>query len=532
MSRGWQWKVDLDKGTKTKFDLYDELAKAPHGLAYIAGPVQLGAHRAEVMTKQVAGGWRVGKSTWLAAEGLPYMFRDNARIWIVANDYELGRYEFEYIRDWLKWFNVPLIRDSMPATGPWKLDTAWGARIRTQTAADVSKMEGAELDCALIAEAGLMDPDIIRRLRGRVAERHGPILMSGSLDTSEIWYMENFEKFLKGPTDGISWQSFGMPSWENPIVFPGGREDPAIKQLESELTPDEFKLKVACEVAKSSELVFPEFDVRTHVMDFIYSTTDASGLKLEYPEPISDNYGLSVDKWRLPKRDPVHLAIDPGSRGAYAVLAIRKYDDKVFVIDEVYLRLTMVEDVIAECKTRNWWPDVGFAVMDIAGKQQPAMASHADIWALKENLGYKPAMTYIHIEDGINHLKTWLNNPLNRQPRLWVSPACKGLIREFGAYRYRLEKDNRPISEEPIDSNNHSIKALIYYLVNRFTPGKNAARTTSVKYVGRETTNSLSDGRLIGDATYPRYKTIQDWALTDDKFDEGFGVDSGGGRRV
>ena len=439
------------------------------------------------------------------------MFRDNATVWIVANDYILGRYEFTYIRGWLKWLNVPLIADSMPGVGPWRLVTAWNAELKVQTAADITKIEGGNLDAALIAEAGLVDPDVVRRLRGRVGEKRGPILMSGSLDMSEPWYMEAFERFYHGPTEEASWQSFGVPSWENNIIFPGGREDPEIKQYEAELSEDEFKLKIACEVAKPSELVFPEFDVRFHVKEMLFVDRNDRGQRVEYPEPVTDQFGFDIGKWYLPKRGPVHLAIDPGSRGAYAVLAIRLYDDQVFVIDEVYMRLAMVEDVIDECKMRDWWRDVNFAVMDIAGKQRPAMASHADIWAQDHNLGFYPAMTYTHIEDGIEHLKTFLKNPLNKRPRLWVNPQCKATIKEFSLYRYRTYKENRPISEEPVDNNNHSIKALTYYLVNRFKPGGRGMRTTSDKYI-----SSVSRAHPFVDPK-ARYASITDWAMTDDE---------------
>lgn len=519
MSRAWQWKIDLESGARTKFDLYDELGKAPGEIAYFPSPTQMAAHRSEVSTKQVAGGWRVGKSTWLAAELLPYMFRDKAVIWIVANDYVLARYEFKYIRAWLQWLNVPFMSDSMPNMGPWRLVTGWGAELKTQTAADITKIEGGDLDAAGVAESGLMDPDIINRLRGRVTEKRGPILMSGSLDASEPWYMETFEKYIRGPVDGRSWQSWGVPSWENKIVFPGGREDPAILELESTLNEDEFKLKVACQIARPQELVFPEFDKRLQVVPMEFTDIDPTGRKLEYPEFISNDFGMTVNKIILPKRDRVHLTIDPGGgnpQGAYAVLAIRKYDDIIFIIDEVYMKMTTVEEVLAECKTREWWPDVDFAVMDIAGKQKPAMASHAEIWARPENLGFFPAMQYIHIEDGIGHLKSWIRSPMNKKPRLWVSPDCHGLIREFALYRYRTIKENRPISEAPIDANNHSIKALIYYLVNRFAFGGKSVKTTSAKYVRDQTGQSLTDGSMIIDPNQKRYISIKHWALSDD----------------
>ena len=481
-SRAWQWKFDLEQGKKDRFDLYDELGKAPAKYIYLPGPTQMAAHRAPVKTKQVSGGWRAGKSKWLAAEILPYMFRDNAQIWIAANNYILARYEFQYIWDWLKWLNAPIEQVSHPATGRWFLRLAWGAVLETQTVDDVTNIEGGNLDCAAVAEAGLVAADVVRRLRGRTAEKRGPILMAGSLDASEPWYLNTFEEFKNGPTEELSWHSFGIPSWENSIAFPGGREDEAIVEWEATLSPDEFKLKVCAEVAKPEELVFPEFDKGTHVMDFKFGWEDSNGYRLDYPESIMDELGTKTRQWLLPERGPIHLAIDPGFNGAYAVLAIRKYDDYIFVIDEVYARRWMVEDVIKECKSRSWWASVDYAVMDIAGKQHDAMASHLDIWNQPHNLGFKPATNYVPIPDGIQHLRTFLKHPSNQRPRVWVSPNCQGLISEFSLYRYRQAKDNRAEKEEPIDRDNHSIKALTYYVFDRFSPAK-SGRTKSEKYI-------------------------------------------------
>jgi hypothetical protein len=41
-------------------------------------------------------------------------------------------------------------------------------------------------------------------------------------------------------------------------------------------------------------------------------------------------------------------------------------------------------------------------------------------------------------------------------------------IREFGKYQYRGGLEGRPIPEEPIDRDNHALKALSYWLVDRF----------------------------------------------------------------
>ena len=44
--------------------------------------------------------------------------------------------------------------------------------------------------------------------------------------------------------------------------------------------------------------------------------------------------------------------------------------------------------------------------------------------------------------------------------RLIVAPECTNLVEEFGLYRYHEASDLEPISEIPIDRDNHAIKAL------------------------------------------------------------------------
>ncbi|MDE2920020.1 MAG: hypothetical protein OXR64_09255, partial [Chloroflexota bacterium] len=55
-----------------------------------------------------------------------------------------------------------------------------------------------------------------------------------------------------------------------------------------------------------------------------------------------------------------------------------------------------------------------------------------------------------------------------RGARLTVAPECRTLIEEFGLYRYHEASDRAPISEIPIDRDNHAVKALVYWLFDRF----------------------------------------------------------------
>ena len=70
--------------------------------------------------------------------------------------------------------------------------------------------------------------------------------------------------------------------------------------------------------------------------------------------------------------------------------------------------------------------------------------------------------------DGIARLRTYLEDPATGEPRIIFDPKCVMTIREFGKYQYRGGLEGRPIPEEPIDRDNHALKALSYWLVDRF----------------------------------------------------------------
>ena len=153
-------------------------------------------------------------------------------------------------------------------------------------------------------------------------------------------------------------------------------------------------------------------------------------------------------------------------RGAYAVLAVAKRGAEIFVLDEVYMQYAIAAHVIDECKRRSWWPYVRSGVIDIAGRQHHAAPSQIQIWAAQANLPLRSHRVWIN--DGIDRLRTFLRDPGSGEPRITFSPRCQALIGEFANYRYHEPREHRPISEMPIDADNHAIKALCYWLFDRF----------------------------------------------------------------
>ena len=400
---------------------------------YDPSPAQRAAHDCPARIRLIAGGERAGKSRSAAMELFGRLL-EGRLYWLVGPDYDLCRPEFEYILDACRRINaVASVR--RPGSNRGELTTRTGIRIVTRSAREPERLAGEAPDGILGCEAAQLPPSVFLRLRGRIAERRGWLWLSGTFEGSRGWYADKFRAWqLVKRADA---RAFSIPSWENRAIYPGGREDPEIADLEAMFPPDLFMERFGGVPCPPSTLVFREFNPRVHMSN----NARASGL-------------------------PVELAIDPGYAGAYAVLAIEQRGPDVAVIDEVYLRRRVAGDVIAACRERPWWPQVRGGVIDIAGRQHHAAPSQIEVWA--SLAGVRLRSHTVPLRSGIDRLRTFLRDPASGAARLTVAPECRSLIEEFGLYRYHEASDLEPISEIPIDRDNHAIKALTYWLFDRF----------------------------------------------------------------
>lgn len=340
---------------------------------------------------------------------------------------------------------------------PWRMELSDGTTWATRSSNDIKKLASFAFDGAIMSEAAQQSYDVFLKLRGRMIERRAWLIMSGTLEKGEPWYSECYERWQAENREMA--KSFSWPTWSNLNIFPGGRNDPEIVALEATMPSDKFLERFAAIPTPPSGLVFKEFSFANHVQEL---------------EPMDL---------------PVELAIDPGYTGAYAVLALQEAGGLVRVIDEVYIRFGIVQDVIAECKNRWWWelvPKVKegktAGVIDIAGKQHQGMASHVEIWAKDADCGLRSRP--ISIEDGILVVRTLLRNPHNEnRPRIVFSSDLsaqkddeghpEGILGEFGAYKYPERTARQGANDNPIDKYNHSLKALGYWEYDKRGPAMN-----------------------------------------------------------
>lgn len=512
LTRGEQWKVWLDSGEKTKLDLIAELSNAPGKPKkgdrisdmpvpyYEPGKVQLEAHKAQERVVLVAGGRRAGKSAWLAANLLPYLFKSYAKVWLIGPDYELARQEFDYIKLWLEWLNVPLLeKASLPKQGSYSLTTKWNSSLETMTGKNEEKIEMVSLDAAGITEAGQTNRILLDRVRYRVSQKRGPIYMSGTLMEAQPWYVNALKKYKNGD-EFKEWRSFSIPSFDNLAAYPGGENDEEILSMKRNLPEEEYARGVLAEPVAPAGLVFKEFNEDLHVVPITMNEVDQDKLTkamheayspfgensiMLFPEPKKDFTGFKIVGWDVPDFNEVELAVDPGWAGGYAVLACVIYKDNILVLDEIYEKEKYGEDVIQECKNRPWWPRVKRIVIDRGAKQHHEGMSEFEKW--RKETGITPQTQYVPIPDGIARYRTFLKNPVNGQPRLFIDPKCDNLRWEHTQYRYADHKEDRPIREVPIDMSNHAIKALTYFMIVRFGwSDKDMGRTSSKRYVERK----------------------------------------------
>jgi len=410
-------------------------------LKYTPTEAQQRIHDSDARIKLVAGGERGGKSHTGAKETLLHALRSEL-IWIVGPEYDIARTEYYYLLDDLIKLNA-LKRSSDAKQGPLDMETITGCKIVTKSAKDYQKLGMEAPDFILVCEAAQIEYEAYLRLRGRLAEKRAPMVMTGTFEGSIGWYPELFTRWQAANDEEAA--SFSLPSWENSVIYPGGRDDPEIKRLENQTPHDTFMERYAGVPCKPSGLILSEFSNLIHVGDYKYNP--------DYP---------------------VEIAVDPGSGvpGAYAVLAVQTINGIIYLVAEKYLQGYITEDIIIVCDHDwPWFGKVQRGAIDIYARQKHGMPPIAKQW--QDQAGIYLSSKYVEVEAGIDVLRTFLKiHPETGRAKLYVDSSCKGFIAECGGGKSPVFGGGAWIRDmntgKEKDANNHATKAVIYWLVNRF----------------------------------------------------------------
>lgn len=132
--------------------------------------------------KLVAGGERAGKSRLSAVEPVLYILehadRPDKLIWIVGGIYEMAKPEFNYAFEDLKKLGL-VDKSYLPRLGSLEAHGP-GYRMVTKSSDDVLRIAAEAPDFVLMCEAAQQTLETFLRLRGRVAEKRGYLIASGT----------------------------------------------------------------------------------------------------------------------------------------------------------------------------------------------------------------------------------------------------------------------------------------------------------------------------------------------------------------
>ena len=400
----------------------------------------------------ILGGERSGKSLESARLAAPCIRPDDvgAEYWIVGPDYNQARPEFSYLYDAFQRGGLIRGESSMPMSGSqaWSFTTNWGAVVRTRSAADVTKLASFSVYGAIMAEAAQNPHEVYMKLLGRVSETRGFLILSGTLEDGLPWYVD-LHKRWQGPNI-LGARSFSLPTWSNIDIYPGGRQDPAIKELEAEYPPDLFMERFGAIPSIHHLAVIPEFNYEKHVK------------KLEFVPDV-----------------PVELWVDPG-KTVYAVLFVQNIGLYTHVLDRVYARNKIAQDVIPDVVANPLFQAVdksSAGVMDFAGNQEHGNKSQIALWKEIANCSFR--FQYIPEQVTIDTIRFRLRDTNNYgEPLVFFNShftnaklangQALDVLAEFDLWRYPARSMKQNEAPGPIDSNNHALKALGYGLVDKF----------------------------------------------------------------
>jgi hypothetical protein len=462
----------LDDRARILFDL----------LSFTPWPEQEPILSSNARFKAVSGGGQGGKSVVTAKDIEVHMAADKANAektdkhdllyWLVAADYDRTRREFGYLVD--DFATLGLLKSATKRVDPGEIILLDGTIIRTKSARDPRTLAMEAPDGVAICEASQVDHETYLRITNeRAGPRRAWVTMSGTMEGSLGWFPGIVTAWASG-RDGK--QSFMLPTWSNLALFPGGRDDPEIKRIERESPDDFFMERIAGVPRPPHGLVFPEVRMDFHV-----------GLDATYePGP------------------PVYLAIDPGYDHAYALLAVQEVRGQLRVIDEIYERGLITDQIIDIALDKPWWPAVPNTgnVIDRSAKAHAAMPAVVEAWL--DRTGRYFQTNYVEVNEGTERLKTFLKaDVLTQTPKLLINPKCQGLLSEFGvmacpfdnqvrAYSWQQDREGNTVGDRPRDKYNDAIKALIYYTIEKYGY---VARPGSDKVVVRSSSRRRSGQR-------------------------------------
>lgn len=366
------------------------------------------------------------------------------RFWIVGPDYSDVDKEFRELWTDLKRLQFPMDHPGSyynPQGGNYRVSLFNGLYIvEGKTAKNPESLDGEGLNGVELVEAAKLKPSIWTKfIRPSLADNRGWALMT-STPEGKNWF---YRRWQQGQDPKYKdWESWRMPSWQNTVTFPGGREDPEILAMEQDMSAEKFNQEVGADFTEFVGRVFKDFDEEIHVGDLQYS-----------PDL------------------PLYMATDYGWSNPFVALAIQVDPfDNVYVIGEYRVTHTDTLDIGRALQERPMFRNASLIYPEPARPDESAILEKMLKTRIAPNTGGELKWRLELIRKHLRFDEATEGHPdEKRKPKLFIDRDCVGLplgdgglIREMQEYRYPDSKEEsvRAAPELPLDKDDHGPEAL------------------------------------------------------------------------
>jgi hypothetical protein len=413
---------------------------------------QLKFHDSEARFRVACCGRRFGKSTMAARDLIPRLFEPQKRFWIVGPTYDLGEKEFRIVWDDLI-IGQALGKDKRvkkaynKKQGNMFIQFPWQTVLEVRSADHPENLVGEALDGLIVAEAAKIRTDTwTRYLMPALSDKRG----SATFPTTPEGYNWLYRLWQQGQNPRFpNWASWQFPSWANTAVYPGGRNDAEILELENNLPPEEFAQEIGAEFGAFVGKIYSEWSEKDHVREVNYNP--------ELPNYVAFDWGFTAPL------AAIEFQVD--SR------------DNVYVWREHYKTWTTLPEHFKIMKAR---PQPAGYKIDLCFGDAADPAAVAETCQLFAPCVADPAAKE-NWREGIMLVKRFLKlydtglvdryGIPDQMPKFFVDYSCTNTIDEFNSYKAKSAPKGNNAPEMAQNIKNHAMDAIRYGLMHLFKLG-------------------------------------------------------------
>ena len=417
-------------------------------------------HASLAKVKVFSGGAGAGKSKSAAMDALPVVLTPGTVTWLVAPQYEIARYEFDYILEalrhpcWggefaemMKAENGGALLNS-PKQGRMYLKLWWPewekvSICEVKTAKSEEALLGVELAYAILCEGSQLKREVIENKLLMRMFRGGGVMSVPSSPNGMGWLAEWYEKGIGG--DAMYFAT-NADSRMNPLNATDERLE-ELRIWSDGLSDTDFNEQVAGRPQARHGNVYSEFDVSIHCDPW----------EPDWPKP----------SW------PVARAIDFGYTDPFCCLwAAFDEDWNAYFFHEYYVTRRLTDDhvraIAAFEGAEVLEPDAGhpYLRMTRGTKVRVSLPTVCD-WDASQRAALSRAgvgplrMAQKDISSGIEAVSAALRITGQGKPRLFIDRRrCPNLVREMLRYEWGDQEDSKP---KP-DQSDHACDAARYLI--------------------------------------------------------------------